>query len=146
MRSNQSVVAAWIGGVLLALSSAGCATETCLAGCAGDLVSLSIELRPAIDDTYDVELSLDGNQGSFTCEESRITNQRGTGQVAIDCSYEGFSVVATPQSVEVFVEATNEDWTGSFNGSPNYERVPRCPGGDRLCPPFATITVEQDAI
>ena len=130
----------------------------CLALCPdGFLIQeahLSVDMDPWVESPYEVDLVLDGVTGAFTCGSytddhggnlsSSPTNRTGSGEsVASECFGSGFTIVGTPESVEISVTAQDGSWTGSAKASPNYERMPRCPGESELCPPFAVVVVEQ---
>ena len=54
----------------VALTVFGCGESVCAAAC-GD-GGLIVNLRPAVEVAYDVELDLDGVTGGFTCERSEV--------------------------------------------------------------------------
>ena len=124
--------------------------DDCGATCLGDLGNVQVRFQPWVPFfTYDVDLVLDGASGAFTCEWSDgsgwtgLTNQTGSAQTVVNCGSGGFSIKATPESVEISVTVQDGSWTGSAKESPDYVRVMRCPGGSELCPPFAVVVVEQ---
>ena len=131
---------------VLAFGVMGCGEDTCARGC---LDGLRVNFDPWVTSTYDVDLVLDGASGAFTCEGSDYsrtglpTNQTGIAQTVAGCLGWEFWIKAAPESVEISVTAQDGSWTGSAKESPNYERMPRCPGESELCPPFAVVTVEQ---
>jgi hypothetical protein len=131
---------------VLSLGVMGCGESTCARGC--NVANVMVNLNPSVTSTYDVDLVLDSDRGSFTCEGSGsgwtgLTNQIGIGQVVVECAGWGFSIQATPESVEISVTAQDGSWTGSVEESPDYVRVPRCPGESELCPPAAVVVVGQ---
>jgi hypothetical protein len=132
--------------VVLALGVIGCGESTCARAC--NVANVRVNLDPWVTSTYDVDLVLERDSGSFTCEGSGsgwtgLTNQIGIGQVVVECGGWGFSIQATPESMEISVTAQDGSWSGSVRESPDYRRLPRCPGESELCPPLAVVTLEQ---
>jgi hypothetical protein len=137
-------------GVMGSAMGCGGDDDDCGATCLGDLGNVQVRFQPWVPFfTYDVDLVLDGASGAFTCEWSDgsgwtgLTNQTGSAQTVVNCGSGGFSIKATPESVEISVTVQDGSWTGSAKESPDYVRVTRCPGGSELCPPFAVVVVEQ---
>jgi len=134
-----------------ALGVMGCGEDTCAAGCISSIGNVQVSFDPWVRSTYDVALVLDGVSGAFTCEGSRsgwtgLTNQTGIGQTVVECGGPGFWIQATPEAVEISVTAQDGSWTGSVKESPDYVRLPRCPGESELCPPSAVVTLRGSVL
>ncbi len=105
-----------------------------------------VNMDPSVESPYEADLVLDGVTGAFTCGSSgdagsAPTNRTGSGE-SVDslCFGGGFTIVGTPASVEISVNAQDGSWTGSVKESPSYERMTVC---GTLCPPRAVVTVRQ---
>jgi hypothetical protein len=127
----------------------GCGEDTCARGC--NVANVMVNLNPWVIFTYDVDLVLDGASGAFTCKGSDsgwtgLTNQTGIGQTVVECGAPGFEIQATPESVEISVTAQDGSWTGSVKESPDYVRLPTCPGESELCPPLAVVTIRGSVL
>jgi hypothetical protein len=134
-------------------SAMGCGEDQCLAPCINTTLDgeLYVNMDPRVESPYEADLVLDGATGAFTCgsymndpgghASSVPTNRTGSGEsVYSECSGLGFTIVGTPASVEISVNAQDGSWTGSVKESPNYERTTTC---GTLCPPRAVVAVEQ---
>jgi len=132
----------------------GCSDgNDCGVRCLGDLGNLQVKFQPRLPfTTYDADLVLDGEAGTFTCEwfegaggwtRQSLTDQTGSARTVVGCDDTSFRIGGTPESVETAVTARDGSWTGSAEASPDYVKVTRCPGGSSLCPPYAVVIVEQ---
>jgi hypothetical protein len=134
-------------------SAMGCGEDQCAAACPGRgrLIEARLDIRmdPGVKSPYEADLVLDGATGAFTCGSymaggyavSLPTNRTGSGEsVYSECSGLGFTIVGTPASVEISINAQDGSWTGSVEESPNYERVTVC---GTLCPPRAVVSVPK---
>lgn len=145
MRIKLNSAIACVASAVLVLGLTGCTEATCARACG--IGGVSVLLEPAIaEGGYDVELVLDGLDGSFTCEGGfRTSDQTGSGQLVVSCSSDSFSIGAAPETVEISVTAQVGSWMGSVREDLVYAREPRCPGEEELCPPFAMVTVTEGA-
>jgi hypothetical protein len=127
-------------------SAMGCGEEQCGAGCPYHPfdAQLQVNMDPRVESPYEVDLVLDGVTGAFTCGSSGNmgsvpTNRTGSGEsVYSECFGGGFTIVGTPASVEISVNAQDGSWAGSVKESPNYERITVC---GTLCAPHAVVSV-----
>ena len=136
-----------VGLVVIAVAS-GCSEEQCAAACwyygdaEGHIVVKSE--RPWSVSTYDVDLDLDGVAGAFTCAESdggwSLTSPTGSGEAVSECVGSQFTIMGTPDSVEISVNAQDGSWIGSLEEDPIYTRPTVC---GTLCAPGATVTVRK---
>jgi hypothetical protein len=136
-----------VGLVMIAVAS-GCSEEQCAAACRyyGDEeghIVVKME-RPWSVSTYDADLDLDGVAGAFTCTESdgawSLTSPTGSGEAVSECVGSQFTIMGTPDSVEISVNAQDGSWIGSVKASPDYERATVC---GTVCAPGAIVTVPK---
>ena len=133
-------------GLALVAGVLGCSESVCARGCPDGLI---VQLEPGIPSTYDVDLVLDGSDGAFACVGSDSSGWQGpmelvgAGEEVIQCSATEIKIEGAPESVRISVSARDGSWSGSAEESPEYMRVPQCPGSSALCPPYAVITVER---
>ena len=128
----------------LALGVSGCVDCT-TAGCSDEV---EFDLVPEISTTYDVTVVLDGEAGAFTCKFDGTWSVRdAVGSAASldwECTGMGFWLEATPDSVEITVNAQDASWSGSASMSLTYPTFkPNGPG----CPPtcrVAQLTITND--
>ena len=134
----------WVIG---AVSVSGCSEETCARACRDSSTSVDVFLEPIVErGAYDVALVLDEQDGAFTCDPGvGLSSQTGSGQLVARCDGAGFAIAATPDTIEATFNAREVSWTGSIAEELVYERAPRCPGGDELCPPYATVAINEGA-
>jgi hypothetical protein len=106
---------------------------------------------PELSATYDVTLLLDGEAGAFTCE----FEDDGGSEVERDvvgsaeslhwgCRRGGFWLEATPESVEITVNAQDGSWSGSASLSPTYQtHQPNGPDCEPTCR-VASVTIANE--
>lgn len=133
--------------VVLVLGVVGCGESQCAAACAyyGDEEGhIFVQMVPSVTSTYDVDFDLDGAAGAFTCERVEggwaATSQTGSGKALDDCAGHTFTIFATPDTLEISVNAQDGSWTGSLQTSPVYERPNVC---GTACAPVATVTIAK---
>jgi len=97
-----------------------------------------------VTSTYDVDLDAGGVRGAFTCKRTEggwsMTSQTGSGEAVEYCGPGEFTIIATPDSVEISVNAQDGSWIGSVQASPVYERPTVC---GVLCAPGAAVTIRK---
>jgi hypothetical protein len=124
---------AWCLVILGGLSS-GCGGRACTAiGCSDEV---RVALEPAVGSSYDVELLVDGVEGSFTCSGSEAegwSRSEVSGGLSIwGCTGRGFEIQGRPERVEAQVRAQDGSWTGSASEAPSYETFQ--PNGPKCSP------------
>ena len=127
----------------VALTVLGCGESVCAAAC-GD-GGLIVNLRPAVEVAYDVELDLDGVPGGFTCERSEVagwapTNQTGSAEAVSMCDGYDFTVADTPDAAQISIRTEDGRLEGSLSVTPAY--APAGPQCTWPCPLGAVVTVQ----
>jgi len=128
----------WMLVLTLGALCVGCRDRVCtLIGCSDHV---RVVLQPAVGTTYDVDLVVDGVEGSFTCTALGTGGWRPTdvSRAALSggCTGDGFEILGTPESVEAVVSAQDGSWLGSLTDTPNYETIQ--PNGPD-CPPTCRV-------
>ena len=127
----------------VALTLFGCGESVCAAAC-GD-GGLIVNMTPAVEVAYDVELDLDGVPGGFICERSEVagwapTNQTGSAEAVTRCDGYDFTVADTPDAAQISIRTEDGRLEGALSVSPTY--APAGPQCTWPCPLGAVVTVQ----